>query len=49
MTAAVLIGALYEKGRGVAKDKTEAARWYAIAAQSGNAAAQKALLRVQRR
>lgn len=33
-------GALYEHGRGVKKDLTEAAKWYRMAGEQGNALAQ---------
>lgn len=40
MLAQFNLGALYEHGRGVEKDLTEAAKWYRKAAEQGNALAQ---------
>lgn len=37
---------MYEYGKGVAKDKTEAAKWYRKAAEQGDENAQKALRRL---
>lgn len=39
---------MYEDGRGVAKDRSEALRWYAKAAEQGLPMAQEAVLRVSR-
>jgi len=41
--AQFLLGLMYETGRGVAKNDTDAARWYRLSAQQGNADAQRNL------
>jgi TPR repeat protein len=41
--AAVAMGVLYDSGTEVAKDQSEAARWYRLAADKGNAEAQNSL------
>ena len=41
--AELCLGIVYEKGDGVDKDETEAARWYARAAAKGDERAQAAL------
>lgn len=43
VNAAVTMGLLYDSGTEVAKDQTEAARWYRIAADKGHAEAQNSL------
>lgn len=40
------IGRIYESGQGVRQDLVEAARWYRLAAEQGNAAAQASLDRL---
>ena len=37
------LGAMYNKGQGVVRDKAEAVKWYRLAANQGNAAAQDTL------
>jgi TPR repeat protein len=41
--AQIKLAAMYEEGRGVAKDLAEAARWYRLAAEQGHAKAQNIL------
>ena len=38
---------MYENGQGVPKDEAEAARWYKMAADQGNATARQNLARLQ--
>ena len=40
------LGAMYEKGAGVAKDAAEAVRWYRKAADAGNQTAKRNLTRL---
>jgi TPR repeat protein len=37
------LGVLYDRGRGVPQDSTEAAKWYRLASDQGNAVAQNLL------
>ena len=40
------LGVMYEKGRGVTQDKTEAIKWYCKAAEQGDEKAKESLLRL---
>ncbi len=41
--AQLLLGSMYDNGRGIPQDYTEAVKWYRKAAEQGNARAQRAL------
>ncbi len=40
IVAQTMVGQMYEYGQGIAEDKTEAVKWYRLAAEQGDANAQ---------